>query len=619
MAEPEQRQIALLLERQCDAGDMESGSEAELLHVMRNGASSGSGFLHRMVRSRRWKVGSACALIVAGCGLLASLRTGPTPPLRRVRPGRSVGLDSQAVKAVGAKAAQTVKANTCEPDEERLGVLCYKKCSLLTNGYYPIRTSAMTCCSSHPCGFFNQKHDIGFCSGFSVAGGNSGACPHSPGGCAENEEFYLGQCYKRCSLLTENLYPHRVAPATCCKKDSEFACFIPTSGNSLTRIAFDADGTGKKPHAPRKSVVLGSTTTTTLSATTSITTDTSTGTLAPTKSVNVSAHDLSGTSDKAWEDASSVAVVQPGTTAALPKPAEPWTATETASTTTASSTSTVTDTATETSTTFSVTTTTVTLTATSSTTKTPSTTYTASTTTETKSTTTKAAPTTTKTQSTTKTATPTMTSSALVTTVTTSATRNTTSTLEATTSKSVTVVTTAATTATTLTHTGTTTTAITATREIKAGTITTTTNTVSTTTHTATATTVTPHVPRWAASILENVDTTTTAPSEKTTTTTTPTTTTAATATTTGTTTTPAAETSTTEGSPKNTTVPAWLQKIVREQQNEEAEETTRMASTKAKYEKTTETTTTKEPPPMPDWAKGYFANSSNASKQEKA
>jgi hypothetical protein len=108
--------------------------------------------------------------------------------------------------------------NVCADNEEELGGLCYKKCSVLTSGEAPIRTSPWTCCENHPCGLTNQRGSVGhtvLCKGFDVSGTDT--CPHKPGACLNNEEMYLGVCYKRCSILTKDEYPNRVAPATCCK------------------------------------------------------------------------------------------------------------------------------------------------------------------------------------------------------------------------------------------------------------------------------------------------------------------------------------------------------------------------------------------------------------------
>lgn len=121
----------------------------------------------------------------------------------------------------------------CQADEELYAGLCYKKCALLTEGEYSIRTSSWTCCASHPCGLSNQKGSIGkalLCNGFDVGG--SGAvkltshfsCPHKPEACGPDEEDLLGVCYTKCSLLTGGQFPNRVAAATCCKEKGIRAC-----------------------------------------------------------------------------------------------------------------------------------------------------------------------------------------------------------------------------------------------------------------------------------------------------------------------------------------------------------------------------------------------------------
>merc|ERR1719323_354951 len=98
----------------------------------------------------------------------------------------------------------------CAGDEEMHASLCYKKCKFLTNNRYPIRTTAFSCCQNKPCGFFNQRLSLKICAGFDVSGDSQGGgCPHMSGTCMENEELYLGLCYKKCSLLTSNTYPFR--------------------------------------------------------------------------------------------------------------------------------------------------------------------------------------------------------------------------------------------------------------------------------------------------------------------------------------------------------------------------------------------------------------------------
>mmetsp|Transcript_50281 Transcript_50281/g.106859 ORF Transcript_50281/g.106859 Transcript_50281/m.106859 type:complete len:298 (+) Transcript_50281:80-973(+) len=115
-------------------------------------------------------------------------------------------------------------SNVCSDDEEETGGLCYAKCASLTNGVYPYRKSGWECCKKETCnalfGMFTCcKTSPGMCSGFSVAGGREGtkACPHGPGACLSNEELYGGLCYMKCSVLTGDIYPHRVGASACCK------------------------------------------------------------------------------------------------------------------------------------------------------------------------------------------------------------------------------------------------------------------------------------------------------------------------------------------------------------------------------------------------------------------
>jgi len=232
-----------------------SGSEAELLGNRGSLQGGNTGVL------RYGKAVPLAGILLAGIvvGTLALLSlSGAT--------GR-YGLQRRALSArVGLVAVKTDVADKgneshikCRVDEEYLNLLCYRKCSLLTEGLFPIRTSPVTCCQAHPCGLFNQRHDIGFCSGFSVAGGDKKSCPHTPGDCLEDEEFFVGQCYKRCSLLTNNEFTHRVAPATCCKIYSPFLCLMPASPRARTSAEFDrggGNGTEAAVHGPLRSRVL---------------------------------------------------------------------------------------------------------------------------------------------------------------------------------------------------------------------------------------------------------------------------------------------------------------------------------------------------------------------------
>mmetsp|Transcript_24208 Transcript_24208/g.49673 ORF Transcript_24208/g.49673 Transcript_24208/m.49673 type:complete len:283 (+) Transcript_24208:97-945(+) len=144
--------------------------------------------------------------------------------------------------------------NRCADDEELLGKLCYKKCSLLTDGKAPIRLSAFSCGKSRGfADFFAAK--VGTlvpCEGYDVSGDEAGnGCPHKAGTCLVNEEFSLGKCYKRCEDLTVGQYPHRTSADTCCKTKNFLECIDPS--NSHFSFGFNVGG-GKgdesKSHSP---------------------------------------------------------------------------------------------------------------------------------------------------------------------------------------------------------------------------------------------------------------------------------------------------------------------------------------------------------------------------------
>lgn len=156
--------------------------------------------------------------------------------------------------------------NLCADDEEENLGLCYEKCSTLTKGEYPIRTTAWSCCKEQPCTFFNSKftNPLSICEGFDVSGDKEGkACPHRPGTCLVNEEFNLGMCFKKCAILTNNKYPYRSAASTCCRYNSHWACLDPL--NTFTSPEFnvgggEGDGSAATPgtmHAPMPELTEG--------------------------------------------------------------------------------------------------------------------------------------------------------------------------------------------------------------------------------------------------------------------------------------------------------------------------------------------------------------------------
>jgi len=140
--------------------------------------------------------------------------------------------------------------NVCPEDEELHANLCYKKCSALTAGKYPIRTTAFSCCAEEPCSFFNSKFSnvLSYCSGFDVSGNSEGKeCPHAPGSCMANEEFNLGMCYKKCAILTNNTFPFRSAASTCCRYNNHVACLDAL--NTLTKPEYNVGGGMDDGHA----------------------------------------------------------------------------------------------------------------------------------------------------------------------------------------------------------------------------------------------------------------------------------------------------------------------------------------------------------------------------------
>eukprot|EP00930_Biecheleria_cincta_P074561 TRINITY_DN6177_c0_g1_i1.p1 TRINITY_DN6177_c0_g1~~TRINITY_DN6177_c0_g1_i1.p1 ORF type:complete len:286 (-),score=51.74 TRINITY_DN6177_c0_g1_i1:68-925(-) len=131
-----------------------------------------------------------------------------------------------------APAEDTNDGNECADDEEDHLGLCYKKCSLLTNGVSPVRVSAFGCAKSKSLGdiFGETIASMIPCKGYDIAGDAEGnGCPHQHGACLTDEEMSLGKCYKKCSLFYEGEYPHRTAASTCCKSTNLIQCLNPAN------------------------------------------------------------------------------------------------------------------------------------------------------------------------------------------------------------------------------------------------------------------------------------------------------------------------------------------------------------------------------------------------------
>ncbi|CAK0818339.1 unnamed protein product, partial [Prorocentrum cordatum] len=172
----------------------------------------------------------------------------------------AAGAGEEARSIPHAPAEDMHDGNVCDDDEELLAHLCYKKCSLLTHGKYPRRTSAWSCCSAGEeggsCGLFNQKLKMGICTGYDVSGDRAGnGCPHPAGACLENEEVHLGRCFMKCSELTDGEFPVRLAAATCCRAEvhEQWKCLDPR--NVKTRQSYNVgggkgDGDSRTPSGP---------------------------------------------------------------------------------------------------------------------------------------------------------------------------------------------------------------------------------------------------------------------------------------------------------------------------------------------------------------------------------
>lgn len=83
--------------------------------------------------------------------------------------------------------------NVCSDDEQEFEALCYKQCANLTNGTFPMRSMAWSCCSAMPCSFFISEFVAPIpCHGFDIAGTAEGQdCPHLPGSYVMHAEFSL--------------------------------------------------------------------------------------------------------------------------------------------------------------------------------------------------------------------------------------------------------------------------------------------------------------------------------------------------------------------------------------------------------------------------------------------
>jgi hypothetical protein len=216
-----------------------------------------------VVRVRAAAAGLGIILLVVGVLALAGLGTTTSATYRHARRGAEAASTSAL-----APEENLHDANPCAQYEEYFWGMCYTQCSILTKKQnktgFDLRTTPWTCCKE-PCDIktpweIEFVHNIGWCTGYAVAGEHGEVCPHKVGSCLVNEEFLYGKCYKSCSILTNGAYPHRFGFATCCNATSEFgaalACLNPM--NDQTNVNFNVgggagdndDSTPAEPHDP---------------------------------------------------------------------------------------------------------------------------------------------------------------------------------------------------------------------------------------------------------------------------------------------------------------------------------------------------------------------------------
>ncbi|CAK0885825.1 unnamed protein product [Prorocentrum cordatum] len=115
------------------------------------------------------------------------------PSWRKFLPNATENLSKEELRQMLFPAVHRHDGNLCYDDEEEHAGLCYKRCSLLTFGTHPYRTSAFSCCSRAPCQWDETAFRTSICGGFDVSGDTAnGICPHVPGACLANEELLNG-------------------------------------------------------------------------------------------------------------------------------------------------------------------------------------------------------------------------------------------------------------------------------------------------------------------------------------------------------------------------------------------------------------------------------------------
>lgn len=261
---------AVALDLEASEKPLEVGSSDELLNDVERG-----GLKVRFATGKRLIVG-AFAFVAIGAIAASHLRRHNAVEVGRL--DATTRMDAEGTWQLGGKNTRrhpTLKpqedmhdGNKCDDSEEEYGGLCYAKCGVLTQGSHPFRKNAFSCCKTSACGanIFEMKvASIIPCHGYDVSLGHDGStrCPHGEGACLNDEEMFMDECYEKCSDLTANKFPHRVAAATCCNADEAIECLNPF--NDVTGAKYDVGGgagdndrmTPAHAHPPLLSVVEG--------------------------------------------------------------------------------------------------------------------------------------------------------------------------------------------------------------------------------------------------------------------------------------------------------------------------------------------------------------------------
>jgi len=134
--------------------------------------------------------------------------------------------------------------NVCDDSEELYAGLCYTKCSILTGFPQARRSTAFSCCPTSDChgNVFKMKTaSLLPCKGYDVSSSDGGkACPHIRGECLEDEEQFMGECFEKCSVLTNGKFTQRIGAASCCNPAGVGGCW--NFGNDDTNAKLNVGG-----------------------------------------------------------------------------------------------------------------------------------------------------------------------------------------------------------------------------------------------------------------------------------------------------------------------------------------------------------------------------------------